>query len=514
MTIIILFYFKNISNILPKIFKRAYQFFKDKFSRFKSKRRDKKVFTKIHKATLTVRPETEKLITEILLKTESEVQPFLKDIAEATTISELTEAATSYENTNKKRRNALELHELGAELNRLNNDFYRLEIKQRKIESIKFVNANFIDKQVANLNTILNNHTEKGKVKLSKISISKFDKSFSDLEKLLTENSTSIKYKGRELEKKKKEKLYKGQLKTRLSQVENLIGQNKLGEAKTSIVSLEIALKPSSFSDEKDRLQKVKKKFREKELTNFQKIQDELLKKQKEETERLRLAEIEKKKKETSEKVLEFVSDTNKDSLLSNYGIEYLYHMTEVSNLENIFKHGLLSHNEAHSKGLNQTDIALPEVNQLRAGKTPIYGISLHEFVPMYFNPRNPMLFLRKDLENRIVIIAIDRRAIYQDKSMFSDGNAANKPTRFYNDLSDLDKLNWTCIQDDYWPNYQDGKRVKCAETLTHPKITIKHIQKIYCNNMGTKRIVDEKAPLAKTFQVELNSKLFFTSKF
>ena len=277
---------------------------------------------------------------------------------------------------------------------------------------------------------------------------------------------------------------------------------------------MEIALKPSSFSDEKDRLQKVKKKFREKELTNFQKIQDELLKKQKEETERLRLAEIEKKKKETSEKVLEFVSDTNKDSLLSNYGIEYLYHMTEVSNLENIFKHGLLSHNEAHSKGLNQTDIALPEVHQLRAGKTPIYGISLHEFVPMYFNPRNPMLFLRKDLENRIVIIAIDRRAIYQDKSMFSDGNAANKPTRFYNDLSDLDKLNWTCIQDDYWPNYQDGKRVKCAETLTHPKITIKHIQKIYCNNMGTKRIVDEKAPLAKTFQVELNSKLFFTSKF
>ena len=203
MTIIILFYFKNISNILPKIFKRAYQFFKDKFSRFKSKRRDKKVFTKIRKATLTVRPETEKLITEILLKTESEVQPFLKDIAEATTISELTEAATSYENTNKKRRNALELHELEAELNRLNNDFYRLEIKQRKIESIKFVNANFIDKQVANLNTILNNHTEKGKVKLSKISISKFDKSFSDLEKLLTENSTSIKYKGRELEKRK-----------------------------------------------------------------------------------------------------------------------------------------------------------------------------------------------------------------------------------------------------------------------------------------------------------------------
>jgi hypothetical protein len=496
------------------IFKRLYHFLKDKVSRFKSKRRNKKVISKIRKATLTVRPETEKRLTEILLKDDSEVQPFIDDIIEATTISELAEVANNYESSTTRRRNALELHELEAELNRLNTSFYGLEIKQRKIESIKLATANFIDKQVANLYDILNKHNNKGKIQLSKTTISQFDKSFSDLEKLLNDNSTTRNYQRRELEKKKQEEQYKRQLKTRLGEVEMLIGQNKLAEAKINIASLEKILKQSSFQKEKERLQKIKVKFRDKEISNLQKVQDEILKKQKVDAEKLRLAEIDQKKIIDSEKVFDFVSDTNKDGILDNYRIDYLYHMTEVSNLPNIFKHGLLSHNEAHSKGLNQTDIALQDVNQRRASKKPIYGISLHNFVPMYFNPKNPMLFRRKDLQQNIVIIAIDRRAIYQDKSMFSDGNAASDSTAFYNDLSKLDKLNWSCIRNDFWNDYPDGKRVKCSETLTFPKITIKHIHKIYCNNIKTKNLVDQQSPINKTFQTELNSKFFFNSNF
>ena len=185
--------------------------------------------------------------------------------------------------------------------------------------------------------------------------------------------------------------------------------------------------------------------------------------------------------------------------------------MTEVSNLKNIIQHGLLSHNEAHSKGLNKTDIALQDVNQRRANKRPIYGISLHDYVPMYFNPKNPMLYRRKQIQDNIVILAIDRRVIYQDKSIFSDGNAASDSTNFFNNLSDLVRLNWNCIKNEYWNDHVDGKRIKCAETLTHPRIPVKYVKKIHCNSIQTKNIVDKIVPVEKPYRVELNSKYFFS---
>ena len=494
------------------IFKRAYNFCKNKIQRFISKKLNRKVYSKIRKATQTIKPETEILLNDLLKKEEAETIPVINEIAETTTISELAELTASQDLQVKQRRPVLELHELEAELNNLNKKYFSLEVKQRRIQPLKPLLSDFISEQVVRLNQILNNNTDKGKIQLSKISISGFDKSYNELEKLLSENSTLITYQKREAEKKNQEELYRKQLKSRLGELESLIGQNKLQEAKTKISSLEKSLSQSSFEKEKERLQKAKSKLRQKELANLQKVQDELLKRQKEEAEKLRLIEIEKQKQEEIARQYDFITDETKDNVLNDYHIQYLFHMTEISNLSNIFEHGLLSHNEAHSKGLNQVDIALQDVNQRRASKRPIYGISLHDFVPMYFNPKNPMLYKRSEKQNQIVILAIDRRAIYQDKSMFTDGNAASGPTNFYNELKNLEKLNWACIRDDYWSGYHDGKRVKCAETLTYPKVTLKHIQKIYCNNMQTKSLVDSRSPKDKGFKVELSSKYFFNS--
>jgi hypothetical protein len=109
------------------------------------------------------------------------------------------------------------------------------------------------------------------------------------------------------------------------------------------------------------------------------------------------------------------------------------------------------------------------------------------------------------------VILAIDRRLIYQDESIFSDGNAASDSTRFYNNISDLINLNWQCIRHEYWNDFVDGKRIKCAETLTHPRIPLKYVRKIHCNSIQTKNIVDRIIPINKTYRVELTSKFFFS---
>lgn len=52
---------------------------------------------------------------------------------------------------------------------------------------------------------------------------------------------------------------------------------------------------------------------------------------------------------------------------LREYGIDYLYHMTHISNLASIIKYGLLSHNVAHRLNLIQSDISDPDVQSIRA---------------------------------------------------------------------------------------------------------------------------------------------------
>ena len=203
-----------------------------------------------------------------------------------------------------------------------------------------------------------------------------------------------------------------------------------------------------------ERLAKSLERIREKELSLFKRQQDAAFEKHREEATRIKMQEElikQQRRLEILNRGLDFIVDSEKEDILSDYKVDYVFHMTEISNLSNILKYGLLSHNEAHSKGLNKTDIALQDVNERRAEKKPIHGISLHDYVPMYFNPKNPMLYRRKQIQDNIVIIAIDRRVVYQEKSIFSDGNAASDITLFFNDITYLNRLNWQCIRNDYW---------------------------------------------------------------
>lgn len=201
----------------------------------------------------------------------------------------------------------------------------------------------------------------------------------------------------------------------------------------------------------------------------------------------------------------------NNDARLNQYQITYLYHMTHKSNLENILRNGLLSHNEAH-RGLNQIDIADNEVNTRRGKREPIFNRSIHDYVPLYFNPKNPMLFRRKNIQNDIVIIAIDSNLLLGQNVLFTDGNAASQTTSFYNSLNNLNRLNWQCIRSEYWNDYQDGKRIKCAEVLVYPKIEVSSIKKIICNNQVTLNFVRTKIRANSSIASEVNNNLYFNS--
>jgi len=122
------------------------------------------------------------------------------------------------------------------------------------------------------------------------------------------------------------------------------------------------------------------------------------------------------------------------------------------------------------------------------------------------------MLFRRRNIQNDIVIIAIDRNILQCEDVLFTDGNAASKATSFYNSLNNLTRLNWQCIHSEYWIDYQDGKRIKCAEVLVYPKIEVASIKKIYCNNEQTLEFVRTKISANSHIASEINNNLYFNN--
>lgn len=201
------------------------------------------------------------------------------------------------------------------------------------------------------------------------------------------------------------------------------------------------------------------------------------------------------------------------EATLNQLGISYLYHMTHKNNLENILQNGLLSHTQAHG-GLNQVDIADNQVNTRRGRRETIHNRSIHDYVPLYFNPKNPMLFRRRNIQDDIVILAIDRNLILSQNSIFTDGNAASQGTRFFNSINQLTQLNWRCIKGEFWNDFADGKRIRCAEVLVFPRIEIASIKKIYSNNTTVTAFAANKARNFRNITVEQNNNLYFSSYF
>lgn len=165
--------------------------------------------------------------------------------------------------------------------------------------------------------------------------------------------------------------------------------------------------------------------------------------------------------------------------LLKKYDIKYIYHMTHIDNFENILTNGLLS----HTTNLVNKRIDNAEVNARRNFIEPIYNKNVHDYVPFYINPKNAMLFVRKNIQDNLIILLFDNNLISQKYTLFTDGNSAVHRTKFFNKLNDLDKLNWECLHSEYWSDFEDGKRLKMAEVLVPQYVGIENLKAIICHN-------------------------------
>ena len=165
--------------------------------------------------------------------------------------------------------------------------------------------------------------------------------------------------------------------------------------------------------------------------------------------------------------------------------------MTSVNNLDNIISQGgLLSKNKIVETNVQYEDIANHDVQDKRIQTIVPFppGGNLHCYVPFYFWGLTPMLLVNKHRQNDIVFLVTYTDTVAKAKLpfAFTDRHAVVRYAQFYNDLQELNNLDWRTIELKYWADTLEDlarKEKKQAEFLIHEKLPWDKIYGIAVNN-------------------------------
>jgi len=172
----------------------------------------------------------------------------------------------------------------------------------------------------------------------------------------------------------------------------------------------------------------------------------------------------------------------NIQATLQHYGIQSIWHFTDMSNLESIKKHGVLSlRNLIH----NKIDVASYGANELSHQLDISKG--LDQFVHLSFIKEHPMQYSKTkngEIPNP-VWLEIDASVLFKNKSAFSDGVANSNKTTIYGNINDLAKyidLDVLWSRTDWRdPKIQQRRKyAKYGEIMIQDKIEIKDIVGVY----------------------------------
>ena len=169
-----------------------------------------------------------------------------------------------------------------------------------------------------------------------------------------------------------------------------------------------------------------------------------------------------------------------------------LFHISDVDNLADIAASGyLLSDMRLAAGGGPKVGIGYDHIKQRRMTQTrvPCSGNRfVGEFVPFYFCPRSPMLFVvNKGRTGRPpgcqrtilhLVTSVDVAMATGNHWAYSDGNAGAGYPSFYDDITELDaRLSWDAINErNNWSPVTTAKQAEFLVADTYPWEAIRAI--------------------------------------
>lgn len=175
-----------------------------------------------------------------------------------------------------------------------------------------------------------------------------------------------------------------------------------------------------------------------------------------------------------------------------------LYRMVHIDNMEYLLKHGMFTraHPQADQGYINIGDSNLIQQRSNFPVRINPPGGYLGDYIPFYFGPLSPMLLNIKTgyrgitmrPQSDIVYVCCKLDDVVQQcrEWCFTDGHAKNSITNFYNDLSNIDAVDWDMVSARYWqpePADYDRMRRKQAEFLVKDYVPVSCIRAIIVFN-------------------------------
>ncbi|MFC4354217.1 DUF4433 domain-containing protein [Chryseomicrobium palamuruense] len=161
-----------------------------------------------------------------------------------------------------------------------------------------------------------------------------------------------------------------------------------------------------------------------------------------------------------------------------------LYHITHITNLQSIIEQGaLMSHARIRLNTLSYKDVANQDV-QSRRNRTRIpvgTGGNLHDYVPFYFAPRSPMLYvlyMQQIPQDDLVYLMTNTEVVQRQcpNFVFTDAHAIRRLTNFFTDLEDLNRIDWGTMRATVWTDTDEDPNRKArrqAEFLVHNDVPL-----------------------------------------
>jgi hypothetical protein len=186
-----------------------------------------------------------------------------------------------------------------------------------------------------------------------------------------------------------------------------------------------------------------------------------------------------------------------------------LHYITPICNTPSILQHGILSN--ARASRLRHQSVAMPEIQDRRAGVMVPGGRRLHDYANLYICPRNPMLYLRR--HEAICVLSVIPDVLDLPGVVISDSNASSAYVRFAAAPAGLQIVDRDRTFAEYWTDNHPieewrKKAAKCAEVLVPDVVEPRFLRGAYVSSDETKAALEAmKTGLAVT----VDRHLFFT---
>ncbi|APF16812.1 hypothetical protein Calab_0893 [Caldithrix abyssi DSM 13497] len=184
-----------------------------------------------------------------------------------------------------------------------------------------------------------------------------------------------------------------------------------------------------------------------------------------------------------------------------------IYRIIHVDNLAVCLKRGgFHAPNNVPDDGLKYRTIHNVGIQNVRRQRTIPCGPrgTMHDYVPFYFGPRSPMLLqlhtgevngYHEGQEPIIYIVTTVEKVLKHSlQFVFSDGQGIKAFTTWYDNLKDLNRIDWEMVYADYWADTlddMDRQRRKQAEFLIYQFCPIEAVTEIGVLNNRMKQKVE-----------------------